>query len=206
VPFCIKCSELPCGENTGLISIAFSTNSSIRPIDELCNEKEPNFPYIPGPATGNITLTYYAFNSTSIDKWLGSRCKGQAQASQTNILKYDYCTNKYWYIPSKIHKAQIAGDISESVVSLKQTFFKGINIESQAGAGLSIATQVETWLGAELTYNGVPFGVTVPDLKPWNINVGDARVGFLNSFTLSVDFPNSPAVCAYTFEFPLESS
>lgn len=203
MPYCLKCSALPCGEDTGLISMGFSMNSSIRPIDEACSEENPDIPFLPGPSTANITLTHYAFKQGE-DKWLGSRCKAQASASQTNVLKYDYLTNKYWYIPTKVHKAQIAGDFGDKVF-LDKVFYKGVNVESQATAGMTIASQLEVWLGAGFNYNGSPMPVHLPDLSPYTIKVGEVeKFGYINAMSVSTEYPNTPAVVTYSFEFMLE--
>lgn len=203
MPYCLKCAALPCGESTGLISMNFSMNSSIRAADDCFNTGLPtDMPYIPGPATGSFTSTYYAFEQGQ-DKWLGSRCKGQAQASQTNVLRYDYCTDKYWLIPTKVHKAQIAGDLGDKV-SLKKVFFKGSNIESQATQGMSIATEMETWLGAELAFTGNPLPLTIPTLNPYQIYTGN--IAYASSINISVDYPNNPGVVSYTFDFMLDKS
>lgn len=201
--FCIRCSSFNCGGSEGLISISVTPNSSVRPLDDKpCSNSTIEDEYIPGPGLISVSFTAYAFTAGE-DKWLNSRCKGTAQASQTNIQRYDSNTDKWWLIPSRIHRAQIQGVIG--FCSLKQTFFTGSIAESQIANGASLTTEVSVEIGAELTYSGPPLGITIPDLEPYTVNLGEAMVGYISSFSASVDFPN-PATCSYTFELPIDGS
>jgi hypothetical protein len=202
VTFCIRCSEFNCGGSEGLISISVSPTSSVRPLDDkACSNSTSQDEYIPGPGLLSVSVTAYAFGQGE-DKWLSSRCKGSAQASQTNIQRYDATTDKWWLLPSKVHRAQIQGVIGSC--SLKHVFFTGSIAESQIANGASITTEMGLEIGAELTYNGAPMEITIPDLEPYTISLGgDQLVGYISSFSVSVDFPN-PATCSYTFELPIE--
>jgi hypothetical protein len=197
--FCIRCSEYTCG-GVGLISINMSSNSSVRyNEDEDCSLPGEKLDFIPGPATGTVSVVSYAFGPGE-DKWLGSRCKGQASANQNNTIKYDLCTDKYYLIPSKSHTAQITGLIG--AVTLGKVFYEGRTVESTLVNGVSITTELGVAMGAELTYEGHPLPVTIPDLEPYTIDFGEPATGFLSSLAVSVDYPN-PATVTYTFEFPL---
>lgn len=199
MPFCIRCSEYTCG-GVGLISINMTSNSSVRyNEDEECSLPGEHLDFIPGPATGSVSINAYAFGPGE-DKWLETRCKGQAQANQSNILKYDLCTDKYYFIPSKTHSAQITGTIGK--VRLGKVFYTGRVADSTLVNGISISTELGVQMGAELEYEGHPLPIKVPDLEPYTIDFGDPRTGFLNSININVDFPE-PATVTYTFDFPL---
>lgn len=179
-------------------------NSSARVAeDDNCKDgQSTSTDYIPGPGTGVVTLTAYAFEAGQ-DKWLGSKCKGQAQASQSNIIKYDGKTDQYYLIPTKVHRAQIAGDLGNAV-TLEKIFFKGRNIDATTPNGATIATELEVWLGAGFSYSGPPMAISVPDLEPYTIDIGDGTTrAFIASVNVNVDFPQ-PAVISYSFEFPLD--
>lgn len=208
MPYCIRCStNTVCDGSEGLISINFSMNSSVRVAeDDSCSTNtgiENDF--IPGPATASVTVNAYAFEAGT-DKWLGSRCKGQAQASQTNIIKYDGKTDRYYMIPTKIHKAQIIGDVGNSV-TLDKIFFTGVNVDMQSNNGVSITSELEVWLGAGFHYNGLPLPVDMPDLSPYTINLTAQSTSraYLSSVNVQIDYPQ-PATTSYTFEFCLEGS
>lgn len=204
MPFCIRCSTFNC-DIPGLISISVNSSSSVRPAeDQHCGTVATEGKYIPGPAIINATFNAYAFDPGSNDKWLGSRCRGSAQASQSNIQRYDAVTDKWWLIPSKIHKAQIVGQIG--FCSLGQVFFSGHTLESNSSNGVTIATEMGIDIGADFSYAGPPFGVSIPDLNPWRMSIGTgADSGYISSFQANVDFPQ-PATVSYTFEFPLSKT
>ena len=179
-------------------------NSSARVAeDDNCKSGgSTDLDYIPGPGTGTVSLTAYAFDAGG-DKWLGSKCKGQAQASQSNIIKYDGKTDNYYLLPTKVHRAQIAGDLGDSV-TLEKIFFKGRNIDSLAPNGATITTELEVWLGAGFSFNGPPMSISIPDLSPYTIDIGEGtQRAFISSVSVNVDFPQ-PATITYTFEFPLD--
>lgn len=122
------------------------------------------------------------------------------------MQRYDFNTDKWWLIPTKIHKAQITGDLSSSVVSMEKTFFHGTSFDSQVNNGISISTEMETILGANLHYNGPPVPISIPDLESYKIQLGDnfIRGAFINSININVDFP-TPATITYSFDFPIDS-
>lgn len=210
---------------SGLISVNIAPSSSVRAIaDGSCGgggnggsliEVLPGntgtstitVDYIPGPVVINATINAYAFEAGG-DKWLGSRCKGSAQASQSNIQKYDYCDDKYYLIPSRNHTAQIQGVVGDSV-TLGKTFFPlpgqgDISIaNSQLINSISITTEESIEIGAIMSYTGPPMAVTIPDLNPYTLNLGgDVKSGFIKGISINVDFPN-PATISYSFEFSL---
>lgn len=204
MPFCIRCSTFNCNNSSGLISVNFAMNSSARVAEDDNCKSGGTAPleYIPGPGTGTVSFTAYAFEAGQ-DKWLGSKCKGQAQASQSNIIKYDGKTDRYYLIPTKIHKAQIAGDLGNSV-TLDKVFFKGTSADSSNANGATITSELEVWLGAGFHFVGPPMSIDLPDLEPYTINIGsNTTEALISSVNVSVDFPQ-PAVITYTFEFPLE--
>lgn len=203
MPFCIRCSDFNCGGSVGLISVSLSPSSSVRPVDDADCDPESSSNYVPGPSLISAQITAYAF-APGEDKWLESRCKGSASASQTNIQKYDYKTDKWWFIPSKSHRAEIRGQIGKC--SLGQVFFEGAVADSQILNGTSITTELGIQIGAEFSYIGHPLPVNIPDLVPWTLDLGVGQVltaGFINSITVNVDFPN-PATVTYNFDFPLD--
>lgn len=118
------------------------------------------------------------------------------------MQRYDAKTDKWWLIPTKVHKAQIAGDLQN--VSMGKTFFSGSTIEAQSFNGASIATELGVDLGAEFKYTGSPYAIDIPDLSPWTIDLSSNQItgAFINSVSINVDFP-SPATITYTFEFPI---
>jgi len=232
MPFCIRCSPIDCGVD-GLISISMSPASNVRYVDDdECSSGlgsnpalSETFPeqntitevsvgtggvdsdvdtgYIPGPAKLNVTINAYAF-SVGSDKWLGSRCKGTAQASQTNHTRYDSVTDKWYIIPSRNHTASIQGDPG-SAVSLGKIFFEGSTANSQILNNTSITTELGIQIGAELSYSGFPLSVTVPNMQAYRLTgIGESGVGFLTGVSLNVDYPQSPATISYSFEFMLE--
>jgi len=181
-------------------------NSSVRVAeDDTCSTGSDTVDYIPGPATASVTINAYAFEKGQ-DKWLGRTCKGQAQASQSNTVRYDGTTDKHIMIPTKIHRAQIVGDLGDSV-SLGKVFFKGVNVEANTPNGVAITTEMETWLGAEFSYIGAPLPIQIPDLKPYSINIGESStdLAYIASISVNMDFPQ-PATVSYTFEFVLPKS
>jgi len=210
--FCIRCSAFNCNNSVGLISVSVSPNSSVRPVDDdSCVVGGGSNQYISGPGVVNVQFVSYAFGPGE-DKWLDSRCKGSAQAGQTNIQRYDFTTDKWWFIPTKVHRAQINGVIGPSVngnpakISLGQTFFMGSAASSQSQNGTSITTEESVEIGAIFNYSGFPVPITVPDLTAWRVDLGQGQVlnnGFINSVNVSVDYP-SPATITYSFDFPID--
>ena len=202
MPFCIRCSTFNCGVN-GLTSVSITPNSSVRAVDdEICNPTLSGI-YIPGPGTVSVQINAWAF-TTGTDRWLNSRGKGQAQASQTNIMRYNFKDDKYWFIPTKSHRAQIAGCIGNC--SLDQVMFSGSQADMQTANGASLTTELGVIIGAGFHYTGAPQEISIPDLKSWQLDMGSgAQVGYLESFTASVDFPN-PATVSYSFSFPIDNS
>lgn len=201
--FCIRCSTFNCSNSVGLISINISPSSSVRPAEDADCSPSESTQYIPGPSIVNVQINAYAF-APGEDKWLETRCKGSAQAGQTNIQRYDYKTDKWWFIPSKVHRAQINGTIGKC--SLGQVFFEGIIADSQILAGTSITTELGVQIGAEFRYTGHPLAVNIPDLEPYELDLGVGQVlkaGYINSININVDYP-SPATVTYNFDFPLD--
>lgn len=135
---------------------------------------------------------------------MGSRCKGQIQGSQSNYQRYDCRDDTWWIIPSRIHKAQIAGDISVNFATLGSTFFSGMQGQSNLLNGINIGEQVEIEIGAKLHYTGYPFPITVPTLSAYRINLTPNPIvgAYLNSISAEVQFP-APATITYSFEFPV---
>lgn len=204
--YCIRCSPYVCVGSKGLISIDMSINSNVTYLDDdECLVGGLSNQFIPGPAVGSITFNAYAFEPGK-DKWLGSKCKGSAQASQTNILRYGALEPggeaRYFFIPSKNHKAQLTGDIGADYCSLEKVFYSGKIANSQASNGSSISTEMGTQLGANLSYKGFPLAVTIPNLNSYTISdiVEPTVTAYISSFNVSVDFPN-PATVSYTFDF-----
>lgn len=214
--FCIRCGPSPC-PGAGIISMNVTSSSSARALDpDSCTPgSDATTEYIPGPSVGNLTIQAYAFGSGDSDKWGGTKCKGTAQASQSNIQRYDSRTNTWYIIPSKIHKAQITGGLIEalssdkgpvsgSIISMKKVFYKGETYESQITNGISITTQMTTVLGAEFSYSGPPIAVDIPDVKGSYSIASAGIVGArISSISLSVEYPSNPITVSYTFEFPL---
>jgi hypothetical protein len=159
--------------------------------------------YIPGPGSVNISITAYGFEMGQ-DKWLGSRCKGIVEANQTNILRYDAITDMWWFIPSRIHRASIKGDVGGSC-TLGQVMFDGTVADAQVQNGVSITTEMEVQIGAYLQYTGAPYALNIPDLEMYTINLQGPHVGHIASFGLTVDYP-TPAVVTYGFECLLNST
>ena len=202
--YCIRCSKFSCGEE-GLISISMSPNSSVKPIDDDgCNQFNNGVTqYVPGPSSVSVSITAYAFKPGE-DKWVGSKCKGQAQASQTNILRYDGITDKWIFLPSKVHRAQITGDVGTSC-SIDEVMFTGQVADSQVVNGISITTEMGVAIGSKFYYSGGPISLSIPDISAYNIDLGDSVYGYINSFSLSVDYPN-PATVSYSFDCMLDQS
>ncbi len=209
MPYCLRCSTYVCHNSRGLISIDISVNSNVIYLsdDDDCISGGISDEYIPGPILGNVTFNAYAF-SQGQDKWLGSNCRGNAQATQTNIIKYGTPTPggvaKYYLIPSKNHKAQITGFIDSQYCSLDKKFFSGTIANSQVSNGISISTEMGTDVGSTLRYNGFPMSIVVPNLTAYKISgvVTPDVVAYISSLNISVDFPN-PATISYTFDFLL---
>lgn len=195
--YCIRCSNWSCG-GEGIISVSMSTNSSVKPIDsDICNNTIKNKEYIPGPGSVSITLTAYAGKGDN--KWAGSSCKGSAQGSQTNILKYDGISDRWWFIPSRVHRAQIVGDVG-NYCDLGKELFLGTVSDSQVVNGISISTEMVVRIGSELKYTGSPLALELPDLNSYTIDLNNDKIeGYLSSFTFNVDYP-SPAIVSYTFD------
>ena len=203
MPFCLRCSDFDC-QTTGLISISTTPNSSVKPIeDDGCQPIGGGNQYVPGPGSVSVGITAYAFELGQ-DKWLGSRCKGSVQASQTNILKYDAITDKWWFIPSRIHRAQIQGDVGGSC-TLGNVMFEGTVADAQLMNGVSITTEMGVQIGAVLNYTGAPLPLSLPDLNTYTINLKGNHTGYLSSFSLTVDYP-TPAVVNYGFECMLDNT
>jgi hypothetical protein len=162
--------------------------------------------FVPGATTGSVSLTAYAFSQGG-DKWLGSKCAGNIQASQSNIIKYGlygstFDNGKYFIIPTKNHSAQVTGDIGEEYYSLNvKCTTTSYNARLQGGA--TIPTEMETFIGGEFAYLGQPFGIEMPDLTPYVWFDDDAFTSYISGFNAQVDFP-SPATVTYTFQFVLE--
>jgi hypothetical protein len=194
MPYCIRCSASTC-KGMNIFSINFSSSSSARPATCAAGEAE----YIPGPAIGSIAISAWATYGGDI--WLGTKCKGTAQASQTNIQRYDYLSDSYILIPSTIHKAQIVGDVGGSC-SLTE-FYGGTAISTEIINGITIASELGVTMGYNFHYIGGPFGVSVPDAGCYSIEVGTIESALFSSFNLSVDFP-TPAVATFSYEFPIK--
>ena len=195
MPYCIRCSETTC-IGDGISSVTMNTSSSARPAK--CDDGDK---YLPGPTTGSVSVTAWARGA---DLWLGSRCRGQASASQSNIVRYDLITNKWYIIPSEVHNAQIVGEVP--LASLGCIFFTGVSLESQLLNGVSITTEMGVEMGAKFTFGGGVAGAPneIPDKKAYNIDVAGVSEAYVNSISISVDYPNNPATVTYTFDFPIE--
>jgi hypothetical protein len=214
MPYCLKCVPFSCGKTEGLISISWSTSSSFRAVDGDCSTGEGFTPgsavgtvvnstsvddeIIPGPITGNVSITAYAFPKGT-DRWLGVRCIGNVSASQNNIVKYDCETDKYYIIPSKANTAQVRGQVPDSV-TLAEVACTTTTVESRLENGATITTELGTEIGHGLQYTGGPMNVQFPNLGSYIIF---GQRCYLSSFNLNVDFPNTPATVVYGFQFIL---
>lgn len=205
MPFCIRCSPYSCGDLEGIISVNLSMNSSVRPAiyDPACGggSGAVEEKYIPGSATGVFSITAYAFKRGE-DPWGDIRCRGQAQASQSNIVKYDLLTKQNWVIPSRVHRAEIAGDVG-AFCSLDLVLFEGSRVDSTLVNGVTITSEIGVQIGGQLSYYGNPLNIKIPTLTPFTLLGDKTEHAYINSFSFSVDYPNQPPTVSYSFEFPL---
>ena len=222
MPFCVRCVPFGCGGSSqGIISLEWSTRGSLTYVPNDCN-KPPSVAdstadsdeYIVGPVLGEVSLNTYAFVKGQ-DRWLGSRCMAQVQGSQVLTQKYDMDTEEYYLIPSKSNSGQISGDIDSSIASLGEVKCVTKTYKSNLVNGATVATEMETYLGGDLQYNGYPIAFEFPlietafqfDLSYGSIfstsfNISSMKT-FLTSFNLNVNFPE-PAVASYSFQFILD--
>jgi hypothetical protein len=164
MPFCIRCAPYNCGSIEGVISLNINMNSNVRPVieDPSCGggSGDPTEKYIPGSSTATFSLSAYAFKRGE-NPWGNLRCKGQAQASQSNIVKYDLITKKFWIIPSRVHRAEIAGDIGE-FCKIDQILFEGSRVDSNLVNGVTITSELGVQIGGQFSYMGNPLKIKIP--------------------------------------------
>lgn len=194
------CSPIVC-DIEGIFSINFSSSTRSRVAD--CGEDNTDLKYLPGAAVGTVSLSAWAFSKNDSDKWLGSRCRGSAQGSQSNIQRFDYGTKKWWIIPTKMHGAQIVGDLTAA--SLGQVFFTGTAADTQINNGIVLGYQMQIQMGAELSIKAGAFDINLPDLDAYNIEPIGVEECYLNSVSASVDYPN-PATITVSYDFMLKQS
>lgn len=155
---------------------------------------------VPGPVTGSISITAYAFSAgKGRDIWNEIRCTGQAQASQSLQYKYDLITNKHYIIPTKDHSAQLTGN-TPSTISISNVCTT-TTLNSSIVNGITLTTEMGTYLGSNLRYTGEPLPVSFPDQSAYT--VFSQKNCFLSSFSYNVDFPTSPAIVNYVFQYIL---
>lgn len=207
MPFCIRCVPYIC-DIPGLISLEVSSRSNLMFINKECSDPFPSIDplgcsenncYLKGPAVGNINVSAYAFTKNDQDQWLGVRCFGQAQGSQTVIQKYDAFSNQHYLLYSKDNSGLIAGDMPPSVARLGIFCETADNYKAQLINGATITLKYGVEMGGNLEYYKSPL--------PFNMPLGDGDVyGFLGracymtSFDLNIDFP-SPAIVNYSFQY-----
>lgn len=200
--FCIRCSDAPCDE-AGIISVNWNTRGTAKPVGGTCSTGNGgDDDYIPGPVNGSVSIQAYAFGEGASDLWLGSKCITQAQASQSNILKYNGKDDSYLIIPSSINSGSISGDPIPGL-SLKTTCANTEEIKMNLLAGsVSITSVLGTDVGYGLSYDGFPYSVSFPDLNPYKV-LGQEGC-YRSGFSLNVDFPNTPAQVTYSWQFILD--
>lgn len=190
--FCL-CQPFDC-EDEGIISVSIQGSSSSRAIPGRGADING---IVPGPATGTVNITGYAF-SPGDDKWLGVRCPSAAQASQTNYVKFNACTNKFLIIPSNVNSATLTGDDMDGV-SFTQFSECGVIEGLNAGIqnGITIAQKTTTRFGHRLSFRGFNF----PDLEAKN--VFGAEPCFIQSLSINSNFPQ-PAQFSAGYQFIVE--
>lgn len=187
--FCI-CQPLDC-EGEGLISVSIQGNSSSRAIPGMGASISA---VIPGAATGTVSIAGYAFQKGT-DKWLGVRCPSTAQASQTNYIKYNACTDKFLIIPSNVNSAVTTGDEMDGVnMTLFTECSTILGMSASVQNGITIAQRTETRFGHRLSFREFNF----PDLRA--MNVFGAEPCYLQSLSLSSNFPQ-PAQFNVSYQF-----
>ncbi|RKZ85082.1 MAG: hypothetical protein DRQ39_07600 [Gammaproteobacteria bacterium] len=192
-----------------MISVNWNTNATAKPVGGSCSTPTgSNSEFIPGPISGSVTIRAYVFDNKSTTKnnttdlWLGSRCITKASASQTNILKYDGKTSKYWIIPSSINSGSISGDPIDGL-SLSNTCADVVTTQMSLLTGsATIVSSLGTDVGHGLKFTEGFFPVTFPDLGSYEV-LGQGGC-YLSSFSLEIDYPNVPAQASYSWQFILD--
>lgn len=200
---CKRCSEdLDCG--AGIISVQWSTQGSVKVVGGSCDDplgSGDEAQYTRGPITGSVNIQAYAFDSNSEDMWLGVRCMSKVQANQTNLMKYDGKTNKYYVLPSSTNNAQITGEYPQGITMVDDCAVKSYNSQLLSGS-VSITTEMSTNIGHDLEFNGTPLAVKFPEKDPYTVLT--QRRCYLSSFSLEIDYPGNPAKASYTWQFILD--
>ena len=184
--FCI-CQPLPC-EGEGLTSVTINGSSSTRAIPGSNN-------LAPGPTTGTISVTGYAFTKGAKDKWLGVRCPSAAQASQTNYIRFDSCADQFIVIPSRVNASVLSGDEMDGVTFTKFSEcadVTGFNASIQNG--VTIAQETVTRFGHGLKFKEF----TIPDINAKE--VFGVSPCYIQSISINSSFPQ-PAVFNVSYQF-----
>jgi len=191
------CTPIVC-DTEGVFSINYSSSTRAR-VADCGGDGGPDIKYLPGAAVGNVSISAWAFKKGG-DKWLGSKCRGSVQGSQTNIQRFDYITKRWWIIPTRMHGAQITGDITAA--SLGQVFFRGTAADTQINNGIVLGYQMQVQVGAELGISAGAFRISLPELQSYKISFVGVEEGYINSVNASAEYPN-PAVISVSFDFIL---
>jgi hypothetical protein len=203
MPFCVRGCEAPGCD--GIISVQLNASGSSTIVGGSCSSNSGGGgggqQFVPGPINGTVSVQAYAFSSGK-DPWLGVRCVSRASASQNNIIKYDGKTDKHYIIPTSNHSGQYTG-LKPEGVTLNEPCFSGETYSAQLVAGsVTVSTKMGLQVGYNFEYSGDPLSVTFPDKKAYSVSfVKISEPLYLNQFTLDIDYPNSPAIAGYGWQF-----
>jgi len=184
--FCI-CQPLPC-EGEGLTSVTINGSSSSKIIPGTKN-------LAPGPTTGSISVTGYAFEKGDKDKWLGVRCPSTAQASQSNYIRYNACSDQFIVIPSRVNSAVTTGDEMDGVGFTKFSDCADVvGFNANVQNGVTIAQRTIARFGHGLKFRDFE----IPDIEPKE--VFGVEPCYIQSININSSFPQ-PAQFNVTYQF-----
>lgn len=156
-----------------------------------------------GQTLSTLSISAWAFPSSSTDVYLGATCAASANAEVRWLQKYDCATDTTYFIPMSGGKASITnGPIDGVTLECDPSISsRSFTASSSSGPTTPYLTSLRSD-GYNLIYTGHPIEVRSADPAPYSIDLGPFSVtAYLQSFSLSVS-PPSPATVSYSFVIP----
>ena len=194
-------------EFDGIISATLTGSSEFVEIISSCasapNVFEEARRKLKGPSVGTLSLTTYAFQQGSTNKFLGTSCPSSAGISFPTQQRFDCENNITRIIRTKTGEAFREGDPIDGITLLGDICsFRTLNASAQGGPFNRIV-DTERFIGTDLVWTGLvfPFDSRDPDSLDFTI-LGLAVK--LTSFGVSVTVP-SVATTSYTLNYSIPS-
>lgn len=191
----------------GIISATLTGSSEFVDIVSACSQAPNVFDDVrkrlKGPSVGNMSITAYAFEQGSLNKFLSTTCPSSAGISFPTQQRFDCENNITRIIRTKSGEAFREGDPIDGITLLGDICsFRTLNASAQGGP-FSRITDTERFLGSDLIWVGPPFAFNSQDPDSLDFNILGLDVK-LTGFSISVTVPQV-ATNSYTFSYSIPS-